>query len=353
MSKKNIILITLSLVVAGVAVSAAYQRWQLKQGARTAPPPGVALEIEKMAMAADLPTGFMVWSSNRFGNHDILRMDLPGREVTRLTSHPHTEYYPRISPDGSKIVFSRSQKPWVSQRNTEPWDVVLLDIQSGEERVLAKNGNTPTWSADGKKVYFQNNVVNFTEVDVETGEQKVLFSSGRGEVKQGVVLYTPNYNAKTGKLAVTQHIGDYMATIVDMNGTIQKIGYGCQINWNRNGDILYHVGRGGKQKNAFYRYDARSGNYSKWLDLPGEFSHEYFPKLSNNEKYLVFAASKSGHEHDTADYEIFLWQVGTPATSAARLTYHTGNDNWPDIYLRDSGLSLLQHDKPGPTMAGR
>ncbi len=35
----------------------------------------------------------------------------------------------------------------------------------------------------------------------------------------------------------------------------------------------------------------------------------------------------------TADYEIFLWQVGTPAETASRLTYHTGNDNWPDVYL--------------------
>jgi len=45
------------------------------------------------------------------------------------------------------------------------------------------------------------------------------------------------------------------------------------------------------------------------------------------------STSKGGHEHDSADYEIFLWQVGAPADSATRLTFHTGNDNWPDVFL--------------------
>ena len=70
-----------------------------------------------------------------------------------------------------------------------------------------------------------------------------------------------------------------------------------------------------------------------WLDMPGEYSHEYFPKLSNSEDYLVFGSSTGDHEHDSADYEIFIWQVGTPVQSASRLTFHTGNDNWPDIFI--------------------
>lgn len=335
MSRKGKAVVLASVVLMVAVALAGYLRWEKKQGRKTPPPAGVSVLGEKIAQAADLPRGFVVWSSNRHGNHEILRMDLPGKKITRLTNHPHTDYYPRISPDGSKIVFSRSQKPWVSQRNTQLWDVVLHDLETGKERIIARNGNTPTWSADGRKVYFQNDIVNFTEVDIETGEQKTLFSSGRGEVKQGAILYTPNYNAESGKLAVTQHIGDYMATIVDMDGKIKKVGYGCQIYWNKNGELLYHVGHGGKQKNAFYLYDARSGDYQKWLDLPGEFSHEYFPRLSNDEKYLVFGASKGGHEHDSADYENFLWQLGAPVESAVRLTYHTGNDNWPDIYIYD------------------
>ena len=128
MTKKRMVLIVFTVLVTVTVVTAAYMRWQLKQGRRTPPPAGMSVVIEKVALAAELPTGFVVWSSNRFGNHDILKMDLPQRNITRLTTHPHTEYFPRISPDGRFIVFSRSQKPWVSQRNQELWDVILLDI---------------------------------------------------------------------------------------------------------------------------------------------------------------------------------------------------------------------------------
>jgi Tol biopolymer transport system component len=223
----------------------------------------------------------------------------------------------------------------VSQRNQQLWDVIQLDLETGEEQLLAKNGNTPTWSADGRKVYFQKNVVHFAEVDAKTGDERVLFSSGSGQVKKGAVLFTPTYNAEIKKMAVTLHIGDYTTTIVNRNGGVNKIARGCQVTWNRRGDALYFVGHGGKMSNAFYLYHPDTGKSTMWLDLPGEYSHEYFPKLSNGENYLVFGASKGGHEHDSADYEIFLWQVGAPAESAARMTFHTGNDNWPDVFLRD------------------
>lgn len=69
------------------------------------------------------------------------------------------------------------------------------------------------------------------------------------------------------------------------------------------------------------------------MDLPGRRSHEYFPELSSDGKWLVWAATQRGHDHDTADYEIYLWQVGSPADKAVRLTHNSGNDRWPDLFL--------------------
>ena len=86
-------------------------------------------------------------------------------------------------------------------------------------------------------------------------------------------------------------------------------------------------------RNAIWRRAPGTAAGEPWLDLPGEFSHEYFPRLSRDGRLLVFGASAGGHEHDTADYEIFAWEPGTPPDAAVRLTYHTGNDCWPDIWL--------------------
>jgi hypothetical protein len=38
-------------------------------------------------------------------------------------------------------------------------------------------------------------------------------------------------------------------------------------------------------------------------------------------------------ENDVEDYELFLWEVGSSSTSATRLTFHTANDRWPDIFI--------------------
>lgn len=346
MSKKRIVLLLFSFVVIGAVATAAYMRWQLKQGRQTPPPPGVSVLAEKVQLKNDLPTGFIVWSSNRFGNHDILRMDLPERKITQLTTHSHAEYFPRISPDGRQVVFARAQKPWVSQRNQELWDVYLLDMKTGEERLLAKYGNTPTWSEDGRKVYFQRKVMRLAEIDVKTGNERILFTSGNGQVKLTAALQTPHFSSQTNKMAVTLRQGQHMTAIVDMYGNLKELSDGCQLTWSKRADFLYGVDSGGKMKNAFYLYDPETGKAKKWLDLPGEYSHEYFPKLSNDEKYLVFAASKGGHEHDSADYEIFLWKVGSPASTASRLTFHTGNDNWPDVFLKKPGFFSLNMPDP-------
>ncbi|NLB06976.1 MAG: hypothetical protein GX835_08430, partial [Desulfobulbaceae bacterium] len=96
------------------------------------------------------------------------------------------------------------------------------------------------------------------------------------------------------------------------------------------------VDHGGRQQNAIYRTDPATLKPELWFDAPGEFSHEYFPRVANTGDWLVYGASTGGHEHDTADYEIFLWPIGRPAAEAIRLTHHTGNDCWPDIFLTKS-----------------
>ena len=86
-------------------------------------------------------------------------------------------------------------------------------------------------------------------------------------------------------------------------------------------------------QNAFYQVDPESLRRTLWFDAPGAYSHEYFPRVSSDGRYLVFGAAAEGHEHDQADYEIFLWRIGDPPEQTARLTFHTGNDCWPDIYV--------------------
>jgi hypothetical protein len=72
-----------------------------------------------------------------------------------------------------------------------------------------------------------------------------------------------------------------------------------------------------------------------FMDLPFSFSHEYFPRFSRNGQWLIWGASEGDHEHDLADYEIFLWRRGSPWEKTVRLTFNKANDRFPDIFIEN------------------
>ena len=303
------------------------------------PSPGKTISIPSTAERRTNPVfdnlhGFVIWSSNRFGNHDLVMLTLPELELSRLTTDPHTEYFPRISPDGGKVLFCRSQEPWVSQRNKFAWDTWILDLATGTTQLLAKNANTPTWSADGKKIYFVRQANQFVEYTLANQKEIMVFETGKTHsLNASIQLETPVWSDAKQTLAVTLRGGARGTFIINKDKSLQQIGRGCQLNWSPDSSFLYLVDHQKTGRNAFFRVNPETLEKKLWFDAPGAYSHEYFPKISNTGDMLVFGASIGGHEHDRADYEIFLWPIGTPMGNTARLSFHTGNDNWPDIFL--------------------
>jgi hypothetical protein len=74
----------------------------------------------------------------------------------------------------------------------------------------------------------------------------------------------------------------------------------------------------------------------RFMDLPGRRSHEYFPKIDPTGQWMVWCATQYGHEHDLYDYEVYVWKIGSDVKNAVRLTFHSGNDRWPDIFIPSS-----------------
>jgi Tol biopolymer transport system component len=309
-----------------------YTRWLPPSAGR-----GKALASEEREALQRLAGRFdaaIVWSSNRDGNHELYLMDLRFREVRRLTRHPNVDFFSRFSPDGRQIVFLRSQRAWVSFRDLTPWDVYLINTDGSGERLLARSGYHPSWSPDGKAVVFVRGNRLF-RVEVTTGRESLLLDGARPPLSADW-LETPNLSANGRRLAVTVRSRNYGGVaVLDLEtGSLvrQTEGQACQLDWSAD-DALVWVdteGRGGTR----IMWAAKPGGPGRVLmDYPGPYSHEYFPRLSRDGRWLVWGAAAQGHEHDRADYEIFLWEVGTPWESAVRITTHTGNDQWPDIHI--------------------
>src|SRR5262249_52472583 len=82
--------------------------------------------------------------------------------------------------------------------------------------------------------------------------------------------------------------------------------------WAPDGQRLLWMETGGNGGTRIMTGRPDGSGLGVFMDLPGERSHEYFPKLSNDGRWLVWGAAAEGHEHDRADYDIYVWQVGTP-----------------------------------------
>jgi uncharacterized membrane protein YbhN (UPF0104 family) len=304
-----------------------------KRGTLQPPPPGHDVSPSSVLRPpSSPPQGYVVWSSNRSGNHEIWMMSLPDGDQRQLTSNPRVDTYPRISPDGRRVVFARSQQDWVSQRNESPWDVYVLYLESGTETLVATNANAPMWSGP-HTITFQRHGGTVVEHVLEKDKKRVLFESGQGGIPEGCNLQTPSYNASNGVLAVTLRGAKRMTALVGPDGAFRRVAGGCQLAWTPDRQSLLYVDSGGHMKNRIYRVDPATLERTALFDAPGAWSHEYFPMLSNDGRYLVYGAAARGHEHDTADYEIFLAKVGDAPENTLRLTHHTGNDCWPDIWI--------------------
>ena len=74
---------------------------------------------------------------------EIFLMDSTGDNPLRLTYNSVPDYYPAISPDGNKIVFSSNNELWIM--NTDGSNSIQLTIEGGTE---------PAWSPDGTKIVY-------------------------------------------------------------------------------------------------------------------------------------------------------------------------------------------------------
>lgn len=329
------LLIWIGLLLAGGAFAAAWMwRGQVKTGALEAPGPGVVIGMGPNEQAAldeawDGRRGFVVWSSTLYGSHELVRLDWPSGSLTRLTKNSFVDTTPKISPDGKRVAFARSRQEWVSFRNLEEWDIWVLDME-GRERRVAERGAEPCWTGDGKSVVFHRGGREVVQVDVETGTETVLLGA-----RDSLVWTGPSVDPVDGsRVAVTVRGGRRSTSLFSVpEGRETRVDGGCQLAFVPGGDGLVLVEDGGRMKTRISRVDRHGRDLQPLIDMPGAWSHEYFPRVSNDGALLVFGAAREGHEHDTADYEIFLWRIGEPFEKAARLSFHTGNDQWPDVWV--------------------
>jgi len=275
----------------------------------------------------------IVWSSSRTGNHEIFLMTLPDLKMYQITHNKHVDFFPRFSPDGEKILFCRSQRPWVSERELDPWDVYLFSFIRNEEILLVRDANWPQWISKDRISFVRKSKIMVK--DLETGKEEIILDGTQDPVS--AEIGSPEFSPQNQNLLAFSSRGKMHGVFVlnRVNNRFIKFGQGCEITWVPSGQEVIWMEGGGNGETQILKSSITHVQQTLFMDLPGRYSHEYFPRLSRDGKWLVWGASAEGHEHDIADYEIFLWKVGTPFSQAVRLTYNPANDRWPDIFIQN------------------
>ena len=321
-------------------------------------------DAEQKAMTAlgEAVKGQIVWSSSRLGNHDLFVMNTDGSNIRPITKGENVDWFPRFAPDGSRILFTRSKKGWVFERdaNTDgKWDIFTVTPEGKDETKVVDNASWGSWVSNDEIVYARN--TRIYKRALAGGEETLLVDSSAVPELDGALMQQPEMSRDGRHIAITLRGSKRETGIWDLKKkTWTRTGEGCQINWAPTGDEIYWVHPTGNGGSRVLHMGVKAGKPAKsdadadsltLIDIPGRRSHEYFPQLSADGKWLVWAATQRGHDHDIADYEIYLWRVGAEPQTATRLTYHSGNDRWPDIFIPGASGDKAQEGGAGATAA--
>jgi hypothetical protein len=328
------------------------------KGSQDAPPDDGAAAMKAIGQKVK---GTIVWSSSRLGNHDLFTMNTDGSNVKAITHGEEVDWFPRFSPDGSKILFCRSKHGWVSERdanNSDKWDIYTVSPDGSNVTKVVDSGSWGSWVGLDEIVFVRGTKIFRTKLG-SNKETEIMNSEGVSDL-DGALLQQPELSHDGKYVAITLRGSKRETGIWDIAKKSWTItGLGCQINWKPDGSGIYWVNPTGNGGSEIFSMPIKDGKPVKELsdddmrlmDYPGRRSHEYFPELSADGKWMVWGITQRGHDHDIADYEIYLWQVGTPLESGVRLTYHSANDRWPDIFIPGAAPQAAPPAAAGPEPA--
>jgi hypothetical protein len=290
--------------------------------------------------------GLIVWESNRTGAWELYVMNADGtgaRQLTRLAKAAKGNYQaylrPQLSPDGRTVLFGYG-------KHGSAAEVWVVSMQGSDARRVCA-GVPLNWSADGRQIYLVRDSQVLSH-DFQTGQESVVNGTKvpvDGKSGSTVGTYHPSLQA----LAVrTSKLNEYF---VFENGKTIKTTGGCEPRLSADGKHMYWV-QGPKD---FRVWDIRADTERQMLGKPPTepFNYTYFPTVSADNRWLVYAASPNQHDHSTSDYELYVQQLEnwTPTGEPVRLSFNTATDRWPYLWVAPPGSAQLlpagQYDVDG------
>ena len=287
---------------------------------------------------------------------DIFVMNDDGSRKRRLTRNTTaTERYPRWSPDGTKIAFTRYMDKTKRQTTGE---LFIMNADGTDPQRLTHNNvldNTPSWSPDGTQIAFSSSRSGVWEVYViELATRAVTqltdalsstpdWSPDGTQIAFEQFIKIPNgINPKT--IYVMDAEGQHQRPVLPdppLDGPLtlryfprwsadgQRILF-AEVQWFPDGDVeTLIVQRIDGGRKVIADVNDRLGN--KWLGAGASWME--------NDHSILFALKRL----DKPNPNYNLYRYGLETRSLRRLTREASDEEWPD--WTEGALSVSPHGK--------
>lgn len=285
---------------------------------------------EQLALSeiAQIFPGEVLFDSNRSGNFGIYALSLKDGALRSIVDAELEEIFPDASPDGTLIVFARAK----TTAHDAPSEIWLIDRFGKNERRLSANGTFPTFSADGKTVYFQRDRKQLIAIDLDASNERHLFPLPNSDFV-GYSLSKPRVSADGAFAAfISNRGGRWHAWYAELqSGKTFKIGWGCEAVWFPSADKLAWVKEKGALAGAgIYQFQRLTGEIAVLQDDGPPRGHEYFPSISSDGRYLMYAACPANqHSHFDSNYQLMVKDL--QSNKVTRLTFDQFTNRWPKL----------------------
>jgi Tol biopolymer transport system component len=179
---------------------------------------------------------------------------LDGREEA-IQAPPSVYYFPKISPDGKKIVVTTA-----AGRDRDLWILDLVQGTSSRLTSYVGDENQPIWSPDGQRIAFSS-----------TASQETIFTGGIA----GIVWKDANGTGEAKFLGSSR--GKWL----------------FPLSWNKDGKTILTIESAPDFQNFDIGMLSLEGNRPYTLLLKGKL-HEIQPQFSPDGRWVAYCADESG-----------------------------------------------------------
>lgn len=282
-------------------------------------------EVNLKDLKATFPfQGRIIFQSDLDGDDEIYL--LTKLQLKKLTDNTWDEFYPRWSPDGTRIAYAANPKGH--------FDIFLMNEDgSGQSQLTDFPGDEtePAWLPNGKEIAFTREAKKFIgkdyslwKIDLETKETSEVIPEFGGDL--GLADFSPvdSLMVFTGKkmFGWDVFIHDFQKK---ESRSLTEGGKSCRAYFSPDGKKIAFVSSKADGKGDIWVMNPDGTDKVRLTER--DETYDYFPSWSPDGKYIVFC---QGHQNT---YKKGLWSldlVKVSTKSIIPLFSSSGKDLFPD-----------------------